>query len=214
MKALRTRQRIERVALELFDRDGYDNVSARQVAAAAGETERTFFRHFATKLEPLMGNPDQRIEYFTDLLRQQPLHLDPLEAVLATIAHEEAEYPPTPEDLMRRRIVLATPSLLPEIQAVERASERGFVEWLAERTGRSVDDFEIAVVASILVVTRRNVFEAWSSSGGSETLLSLSRRALATLDLHLDPATAGDAAGQEGDQGAGRDGDASDDVVG
>ncbi|MEM9712422.1 MAG: helix-turn-helix domain-containing protein [Actinomycetota bacterium] len=185
MKAARTRRRIERVALELFERDGYDNVSARQVAEAAGVTERTFFRHFATKLEPLMGHPDQRLEYFTGLLRQQPAELDPLEAVLATIAHEEAEYPPTPEDLLRRRIVAVTPSLLPEVRAFERSIELGFATWLADRTGRAVDDFEVVMAASILAVARRNVLEAWVRSDGSVTLLSLSQRALATLDLHL-----------------------------
>ncbi|MEM7326838.1 MAG: TetR/AcrR family transcriptional regulator [Actinomycetota bacterium] len=201
MKAARTRHRIERVALELFERDGYDNVSTRQVAEAAGVTERTFFRHFATKLEPLMGNPDQRIQYFTDLLRQQPVDLDPLGAVLATIAHEEAEYPPTPEDLVRRRIVAATPSLHPKIQAFERSIEQAFVEWLAERVGRSVDDFEVTVAASILVVTRRNVIAAWAGSEGSETLLSLSQRALAMLDLHLDPPDVGETDGWAADEG-------------
>ncbi|MEM1333221.1 MAG: TetR family transcriptional regulator [Actinomycetota bacterium] len=191
MKAAHTRRRIERVALDLFEREGYDHVSARQVAEAAGVTERTFFRHFATKLESLIGRPDERIEYFAGLLHQQPDHLDPLAAVLATIAHEQLEFPPTPEDIVRRRIVAETPSLIPTVLAFERSIEAAFARWLADRTGRSADDFEIQLAAGILVAARRNVIAAWASADGSETLLSLSQRALAMLQLDLDAGTAG-----------------------
>jgi mycofactocin system transcriptional regulator len=40
---------IERVALELFARNGFEATTAEDIAAAAGISRRTFFRHFPSK---------------------------------------------------------------------------------------------------------------------------------------------------------------------
>lgn len=47
------RGRLQRVALELFGEHGYDRTTAAEIAARAGVTERTFFRHFPDKREVL-----------------------------------------------------------------------------------------------------------------------------------------------------------------
>ena len=45
------RARLQTAALALFKEQGYDSVTAAQIAAVAGVTERTFFRHFPDKRE-------------------------------------------------------------------------------------------------------------------------------------------------------------------
>jgi len=45
--------RLQRTALELFRERGYDRTTAAEIAARAGVTERTFFRHFPDKREVL-----------------------------------------------------------------------------------------------------------------------------------------------------------------
>ncbi len=47
------RQRLQQAALELYLEFGYDSTTTAQIAAHAGVTERTFFRHFADKREVL-----------------------------------------------------------------------------------------------------------------------------------------------------------------
>ena len=42
-----TRARIERAALDLFTRRGFESVTTDEVADAAGISRRTFFRYFA-----------------------------------------------------------------------------------------------------------------------------------------------------------------------
>ena len=48
-KAERTRERLLAVALDLFAARGYHATTAAQIAAAAGVSEMTFFRHFPAK---------------------------------------------------------------------------------------------------------------------------------------------------------------------
>ena len=43
--------RLQRVAFELYRDRGYEQTTVAEIAAAAGVTERTFFRHFADKRE-------------------------------------------------------------------------------------------------------------------------------------------------------------------
>ncbi|HWT95427.1 MAG TPA: TetR family transcriptional regulator, partial [Solirubrobacteraceae bacterium] len=45
------RARLQDAAEDLVAERGFDAVTAAEIAAAAGVTERTFFRHFADKRE-------------------------------------------------------------------------------------------------------------------------------------------------------------------
>ena len=47
------RTRLREAALELFREHDYDRTTAAGIAARAGVTERTFFRHFPDKREVL-----------------------------------------------------------------------------------------------------------------------------------------------------------------
>ncbi|MEM7273768.1 MAG: TetR family transcriptional regulator [Actinomycetota bacterium] len=184
-RALPTRDRLRRAALDLFERHGYDAVTPTQIAAAAGVSERTFFRHFPTKLESLLTVDDERWTFFADTLRAQPADLEPLEALLATIAEEERRFPPSADDRTMGRILLATPALADAIRTVESSIEALFAEWLAERSGRAATDFEVAIVAAALVSTRRVVMRNWLVADDRVSLAELAERALRTLDLRL-----------------------------
>ena len=52
------RRRLHEAALELFRERGYDAVTTAEIAAKAGVTERTFFRHFPDKREALFAQED------------------------------------------------------------------------------------------------------------------------------------------------------------
>ena len=48
------RERLQAAALERFTEQGFDRTTVAEIAAAAGLTERTFFRYFADKREVLL----------------------------------------------------------------------------------------------------------------------------------------------------------------
>lgn len=53
------RQRLQQAALELFGEQGYERTTTAQIAARAGVTERTYFRHFVDKREVLFDGQEQ-----------------------------------------------------------------------------------------------------------------------------------------------------------
>ena len=57
----RTRSRLRMAALNLFASKGYDATSASEIAALAGVSDRTFFLHFPTKLDAIMGIAEDRL---------------------------------------------------------------------------------------------------------------------------------------------------------
>ncbi len=73
----RTRARLRQAALELFLAQGYDATTVDQIAAAAGVTQMTFFRHFPTKESALMSDPYDPV--IGDYVAAQPEGLSALE---------------------------------------------------------------------------------------------------------------------------------------
>ncbi len=53
------RARLQQAALGLFGEQGYDGTTTAQIAARAGVTERTYFRHFVDKREVLFDGEEQ-----------------------------------------------------------------------------------------------------------------------------------------------------------
>ena len=56
-----TRGRLREAALSLFATRGYDATSASDIAALAGVSDRTFFLHFPTKADAIMGIGEDRL---------------------------------------------------------------------------------------------------------------------------------------------------------
>src|SRR3982074_1927337 len=50
-------ERMQMAALELFAEQGFEKTTANEIAARAGVTRRTFFRHFSDKREVLFSGP-------------------------------------------------------------------------------------------------------------------------------------------------------------
>ncbi|MEZ5095685.1 MAG: TetR family transcriptional regulator [Nocardioides sp.] len=53
----RTREHLQEVALRLFSERGFDEVTVAEIAAAAGVSHMTFFRHFPTKERVVLDDP-------------------------------------------------------------------------------------------------------------------------------------------------------------
>ncbi|UPG89487.1 TetR/AcrR family transcriptional regulator [Luteibacter aegosomaticola] len=73
---------MQEVAVELFLEKGFDATTAAEIAARAGVTERTFFRHFPDKRDVLFDEADLHAQ-LGEAIANAPDNLGPLRVVLS-----------------------------------------------------------------------------------------------------------------------------------
>jgi AcrR family transcriptional regulator len=105
-------RRLQQAALELFRERGYDQTTAAEIAARAGVTERTFFRHFVDKRDILFDREASVQATLTEAIASAPADLAPMQVLLIAFHAVKAIY----EDNRsfsepRQAIIAATPTL-------------------------------------------------------------------------------------------------------
>ena len=68
--AATSRQDVARAALDLFARQGYDDTTVDEIAAAVGISRRTFFRYYETKPDVVWGEFDAELGRLRDRLAE------------------------------------------------------------------------------------------------------------------------------------------------
>src|ERR1700753_2882695 len=100
--------RLRRAALELFTQQGFAATTVPEIAARAGLTTRTFFRHFADKREVLFGGAEIPA-FAARLIADAPPSLDPATLIsggLRTVA--ENRFEGRREQLRETRAIIAS----------------------------------------------------------------------------------------------------------
>ena len=85
VRSERTREALRKAALVRFLAQGVEETSAEQIAADAGVTLRTFYRHFATKHDLLFADFDEGLHWFRNALAARPADEPVVESVQAAI---------------------------------------------------------------------------------------------------------------------------------
>lgn len=80
-RKLATRRAIQSAADTLFDSRGYADTTIKDIADAAGVTERTFFRYFSGKEALLVRDIEEFLPILGAEIRQRPVVERPLDAV-------------------------------------------------------------------------------------------------------------------------------------
>src|SRR5471032_1812627 len=78
--------RLAQAALELYVERGFEQTTVAEIAARAGLTERTFFRHFADKREVLFAGSASLQELLVTTLVSVPASAAPIDAVTVALA--------------------------------------------------------------------------------------------------------------------------------
>ena len=153
------RVRLQRAALELFRERGYDRTTAAEIAARAGVTERTFFRHFPDKREVLFDGEAVLRAALTTAIAEAPDGLGPLDTLFrafhSMVPLLEGN---RPYARPRHQLISSTPAL----HERELAKVAALTDALASAlTARGADDLKAALAARIGMAVFVHATIAW-----------------------------------------------------
>jgi len=157
------RKRLQWAALELFRERGYEETTAAEIAAKAGVTERTFFRHFPDKREVLFDGETAFSEALATAVRNAPDALGPWDTLyfaFNTVKHVFVENRPFTEP--RQRVIANSPALLERAAAKTRSLIAAVASALCER-GLSAPQANLA--AQMGMATLSHGVAAWFNDG-------------------------------------------------
>jgi len=157
------RKRLQWAALELFRERGYEGTTAAEIAAKAGVTERTFFRHFPDKREVLFDGGAAFIEAVTVALRNAPKTLGPWDTLFFafdSVKQMFVENRPFTEP--RQRLIASSPALQERATDKNRALIAAVASALCER-GLTVPQANLA--AQMGMATLSHGVSAWFNDG-------------------------------------------------
>ncbi len=128
------RRRLQQAALELFGERGYEQTTTSEIAARAGVTERTFFRHFPDKREVLFDGQITLRAALTGAIAEAPETLQPLEVLYwAFCSVEQVLEDNRPFSVPRQQVIADTPALQERELAKEAALTGDLVLALSHR---------------------------------------------------------------------------------
>ena len=157
------RKRLQWAALELFRERGYEETTAAEIAAKAGVTERTFFRHFPDKREVLFDGGAAFIEAVMEAVRDAPKTLGPWDALFFafdSVKQMFIENRPFTEP--RQRVIASSQALQERATDKTRALTAAVASALCER-GLTVPQANLA--AQMGMATLSHGVSAWFNDG-------------------------------------------------
>lgn len=152
----RTHQRLQDSAIELFTAKGFDAVTAAEVAAAAGVSEMTLFRHFATKEQLILGDPfDPMIAV---AIRQRPAQESAWKACIRGLqdALEAVDV-----SVLARRLVLIANSGIP-ITALQNNNEATVDAIVEALIARGEQRLQAQVIAGAVIAGLSRGLLTWA----------------------------------------------------
>ena len=183
-KKRETRARLERVALELFARRGYDETTVDDVAGAAGVSARTVFRYFPIKADLVFGDAEVDLEELRRLLAEQDGSLPPFEAARLALGEFSARIG-TPANADRVRVIATSPTLGARSLEIRERWAEAIAEALAARRGLAEPDHDARLAALLVTAVFVSAIREWSRDGGEPEALrgAIGRSAARATDI-------------------------------
>ena len=183
-------ERLVVAAVDLFTEQGYDTTTVAQIAARAGVTKSTFFRHFSDKRELLVAGQETLSRLLADGISEAPASASPLAAVAAGLERASSAMGPLNRALgPRLQAAVAASTALQERDALKSVGLAAAMT--AALVARGVPDPTAHLAAELGVLAFKRGYAQWSE-GDRDDANGLAPHALAALeDLRTATATLG-----------------------
>jgi AcrR family transcriptional regulator len=177
------RAELAQVAFELFRRDGFENVTVNDLAAAAGVSRSTFLRYFGTKEDAVLGAFDAQGDRVADAVRARPADEDDWTALRQALETALEHYRRDPAGaLATTRLVQDTPALCARSLEKQSGWRPGLATALAERSG---PEHPVTLGHAVRVAAALDclnvALDHWTASDGELDLVALLDEAFAAL---------------------------------
>jgi AcrR family transcriptional regulator len=166
-ESLRDRQRaqiradIRRAAFRLFIERGYDAVTTEEIAAAAGVSPRTFFRHVPTKDELLLAPVRHGGAAIVNLLEQRPTGEAPDIALINAIVTRTRSFDEADTEEWREALLVA-PDLLGKLTMHTADDKERARKLIAERMGANPNtDIRPGLLVQLAFAAADFAFQQW-----------------------------------------------------
>jgi AcrR family transcriptional regulator len=175
-----SRERLRTAALDLFLERGFEKTTTADIAAAAGLTERSFFRHFADKREVLFSGQEVLEQIFLDGVAAAPSDAGPLALVSAALEAITSFFPDERREHSRRRqaVIDAYPALR-ERESLKLAQLAGQLGGALR--ARGIDEPAATLAAQSAVAVFGVSFGQWLGVGETRSLGRIQTEVMAEL---------------------------------
>src|SRR5580693_2685118 len=116
------RGRLEQAAMELFLERGFEQATVTEIAARAGLTQRTFFRHFADKREVLFYGMERLRDLLARAVADAPASATAMDLVGAAFESAAAMFQENPERVRLRDTIVSANAELRERELIKLAA--------------------------------------------------------------------------------------------
>jgi len=187
-KSERTREALRRAALRHFVEHGFEAASVPAIAAEVGVTERTFYRHFATKDEVLFIDVTSGLSWFRTTVSERLGAGDDLVAAVLAAITSPASDPRVMLEISRLRNELLSPARIERsFRDAHGVMARDLREVLVERGMTTLDASVRAEIATGAVFA---ALQVWTDEPGQHGLSGLVRLTTEALELARPALTA------------------------
>ncbi|WP_239116407.1 TetR/AcrR family transcriptional regulator [Planotetraspora phitsanulokensis] len=152
-KRARIRQTLVEAAIELFERDGYDETTIADIAAAADIGTRTFFSYFASKEELLFPESDARVRAAVEAIESRGPDDGPAEVLLRALRKvgEDSDDMASRLAALRLRLVRTVPVVRGRALQIQLDAQREIARNLAEAFPEQLDEVSAAALTGAFI---------------------------------------------------------------
>lgn len=169
--------------MELFASHGFQNVTVGEIAAAAGVSERTFFRHFPTKEDVLFLPAEDIVRVITDGLHGARSDATPAELLTAAVA---ALSTACERDRVLHRRRAAVISSVPALRERDLLKQQAIAEALVDHlVQRRVPRTRAVCLAGVGLALYQAAYAQWVTDRSRTSLAERFSRALEDLSVDL-----------------------------
>jgi AcrR family transcriptional regulator len=167
-KKAATHRQLMTVALQLFNKQGFEATTVEEIAAAADVAPRTFFRYFPTKVDVLFADHLEQVALLRETLATRPPDEPIIDAVRRATLEGVKKVAADPSlFLTRSRLAASVPAAHAHSRYLDADYEDVIAKAVAEsRKGDRATDLEARVIARAAWSATRAARDAWVASEG------------------------------------------------